>query len=475
MIASITDRILGLHGWGAVAAVFLLPALESSAFVGFIFPGEIAVLLGGVLAYQHKVSLPAVLVAAVAGAIVGDSVGYEIGKRWGRCMLHGTIGRIVKHEHLDRAEAYLAERGGKAVFFGRFTAALRVLIPGLAGMSGLRYRTFLAYNAAGGALWATGFVLAGYAAGSSWRRVEHVAGRASLVLLLLLVVGGAVVIAARAIVRHQQGISAFGARQLERPPLARIRARYRRQVDFVARRLQPAEARGLSLTLSLAVLVAAGWVFGAIAQDVIACDDAALLDRPVLDWFIAHREPWLTTTMNLLTALGSSGVLIPLVALAGGWWWRRRRTVRPLITLGVAYIGAELLFRIVKVLTDRQRPSAAVAFRHYSGLAFPSGHATLAAAVFGALAALTAAASSSWPAKVASWAAAVFITIVVGVSRLYLGAHWLTDVLGGWALGAMWLTAVLVIVRPATPTDADADEAASDTPRRHPRPVRSGP
>ena len=135
----------------------------------------------------------------------------------------------------------------------------------------------------------------------------------------------------------------------------------------------------------------------------------------------------------------------------------RRRTARPLITLGAAYIGAELLFQIVKVLTDRQRPAAEFAYRHYSGLAFPSGHATLTAAVFGALAALIAAASTSWRTKVASWAAALFIAIVVGVSRLYLGAHWLTDVLGGWALGAMWLTAVLVIVRPATTADADAD------------------
>lgn len=475
-MSAVADAILHLHGWAALAVVFALPALESSAFLGFLFPGEVAVLLGGVLAFQHRVSLPAAIAAAVVGAIVGDTVGYQVGNRYGRRMLHGTIGRIVKHEHLDRAEAYLAERGGKAVFFGRFTAALRVLIPGLAGMSGLRYRTFLAYNAAGGALWATGFVLAGYSAGSSWRRVEHVAGRASLVLLLLVVVGAVVVIAVRSIVRNQHSISAFGTRQLDRPRIAHLRARYRRQLDFLARRLQPAGARGLSLTLSLAVLVAAGWVFGAVAQDVIAGDDAARLDRPVLDWFVAHREPWLTTTMNLLTALGSSGVLLPLVVLAGGWWWWRGRTVRPLIALGLAYIGAELLFQIVKVVTDRQRPSAEFAFRHYTGLAFPSGHATLAAAVFGALAALIAAASSSWRAKVASWAGAVFITIVVGVSRLYLGAHWLTDVLGGWALGAMWLTAVLVIARPATTCHADVGfEAASDARERHARPARSDP
>lgn len=456
VIASIAERILGLPGWAAVAVVFLLPALESSAFVGFIFPGEIAVLLGGVLASQQRISLPAVLAAAIAGAIIGDSIGYEVGKRWGRRMLHGTIGRFVKHEHLGRAERYLAERGGRAVFFGRFTAALRVLIPGLAGMSGMRYRTFLAFNAAGGALWATGFVVAGYAAGSSWRRVERVAGRASIVLLLLLVIAVLVAIAARAIARNQEGIKAFAARQLDRPPLARAQARYRRQLDFLVRRLRPAEARGLSLTVSLAALVAAGWVFGAVAQDVITGDEAARLDRPVLDWFANHREPWLTTTMKIVTALGSSAVLIPVVALAGGWCWWRYRTTRPLLFLGTAYLGAEVLFRTVKALTGRARPPDHLAVHHFGGWAFPSGHATLATAVWGALAALAATAVTSWRAKVSAWAAALLVTTVVGVSRLYLGAHWLTDVLGGWALGAMWLTAAFVAVGPRTTTSAHA-------------------
>ncbi|GAC1532266.1 MAG: hypothetical protein NVS3B12_09710 [Acidimicrobiales bacterium] len=136
-MSHLADRILGLHGWGALLVIFAVPALESSAFLGFLFPGEVAVLLGGVLAYQHKVSLPAAIAAAVAGAVIGDTIGFEVGKRWGRAILHGTVGRVVNKDHLERAERYLAERGGKAVFFGRFTAALRVLIPGMAGMSGM--------------------------------------------------------------------------------------------------------------------------------------------------------------------------------------------------------------------------------------------------------------------------------------------------------------------------------------------------
>src|SRR5690348_16693834 len=140
LAAGFTDRILSLPGWLVLVLVFAFPALEASAFLGFVFPGEIAVILGGVAASRGTVPLWAVIAAAVAGAIIGDSAGYLIGRRWGTHMLHGTLGRlpvIRTHldKHLDSAQAYVQRRKGSAVFFGRFTAALRVLVPGLAGIS----------------------------------------------------------------------------------------------------------------------------------------------------------------------------------------------------------------------------------------------------------------------------------------------------------------------------------------------------
>lgn len=172
LAAGLADKILTLPAWLVLALVFLLPALEASAFIGFVFPGEIAVILGGVAAWRGTVPLWAVITAAVAGAIAGDSAGYLIGRRWGEGLLYGTIGRlpvIRRHlaRHLESARAYVRRRQGSAVFFGRFTAALRVLVPGLAGMSRIRYPVFLAYNVVGGALWGTGMAVLGYLAENS--------------------------------------------------------------------------------------------------------------------------------------------------------------------------------------------------------------------------------------------------------------------------------------------------------------------
>jgi undecaprenyl-diphosphatase len=446
-VSHLVDGVLHLSGWAALAVVFAVPALESSAFLGFLFPGEAAVLLGGVLAYQGRITLPAAIVAAVAGAVVGDTVGYELGKRHGRAILDGTIGRFVKPEHLDRASRYLETKGGKAVFLGRFTAALRVLIPGLAGMSGMPYRTFATSNAAGGTLWATGFVLVGYLGGSSYRHVESVAKRASLLLLLLVVVVGSTVWVARWVAGHPERTRALAERVSNLPAIAAVRGRYRRQLDFLARRLAPRSALGLSLTVSLVLIGLAGWAFGAVVQDVIAGESLKPLDRPVLRFLVAHREPWLTGLADVVSAVGSSAVLVPLLAVVALAYWWRRRTWRPAALFAVGYGGAAALYSTVKVLVGRPRPAVDLVAHHYSGLSFPSGHATQAVVAWGMLAALAAGATSSWSRKVAAWTAVVLIALLVGATRVYLGAHWPTDVIGGWALGALWLSALLTLVR----------------------------
>jgi membrane protein DedA with SNARE-associated domain len=255
LFATVTDWILHLHGSLALAIVFAVPALEASAFVGFLFPGEIAVLLGGVLASQDRVSLAGVLAAATAGAVLGDSVGYSVGRRWGRGMLHGSVGRVVNRRHLDRAEAYLADRGGKAVFLGRFTAALRVLIPGLAGMSRMRYVTFAMYNVAGAIVWATVTALTGYIAGTGWRRAEQLASRVGLALLAAVLIGLAVTWTLRRLGSRSAAVHAVLDRFATWPPAARLHRRFPTQAAWLARRLDPQPRRtSVRLILSFRTL-----------------------------------------------------------------------------------------------------------------------------------------------------------------------------------------------------------------------------
>ncbi|GAA2696717.1 MULTISPECIES: DedA family protein [Actinosynnema] len=176
-----------------LALVFALPALEASTMLGVVFPGEVAVLVGGAVAHSGGAPLWAVLVAAISGAVIGDATGYFVGSRYGHRMIQLLPERLVKPEHLAKAEELLRRRGGVAVLVGRFTALLRALVPALAGMSRVPLRTFLLFNALGGVLWASGVALLGYGAGASLQLAEHRLGLASEIVLGVLVVAGAVV------------------------------------------------------------------------------------------------------------------------------------------------------------------------------------------------------------------------------------------------------------------------------------------
>jgi len=437
-LGHIVDSILKLHGWPAYLLIFLLPGLEASAFVGFLFPGEIAVLLGGVLAFQGKVSLAGALVASILGAVVGDSVGYAVGAKWGSTMFGTKLGRrLVRPDRRQKAEELIREKGGTAVFIGRFTALFRVLVPGLSGMAKMPYRTFFVYNVAGGILWAGGFTVLGYLAGNAWRRVEHIAARASGILAVTFIILAIVVIAARRLSRSEIGFRAWLGRQVERPRIASFRRRYDRQLGFLRQRFQPKGVLGLYLTAGMAISIALGWGFGAVIQDVVSREELALFDTPVARFVVVHRSQGMTEAMKLVTLAGDKIVILGLMILGLAWLWRRTRSVRPPLFLLASVMGGYFLAELIKIAVDRARPLGSLIAE--SGGSFPSGHSLASVTLYGGVAFAVSRLTKNWALRVWVWAAALFLMLVIGMSRVYLGAHWASDVVGGWAGGAAWL------------------------------------
>jgi membrane protein DedA with SNARE-associated domain len=189
MLHSVLDAIRSVPMLPAYGIIALLVFGEAAFFVGFVLPGETAVLLGGFLASQGHLNVLTLIVVVVICAILGDTVGYEVGKHLGPRVLQ--LGPIQKHEgRLDRAQDMLRHRGGPAIFLGRWTAFFRAVMPGLAGVSQMRYRTFLFWNALGGVAWGVTFSLVGYFAGNSYAKVASTIGKGSAVVVALLVITG---------------------------------------------------------------------------------------------------------------------------------------------------------------------------------------------------------------------------------------------------------------------------------------------
>lgn len=174
-IIQILQNALNILGYPAVA-IFVM--IESS---GIPFPGETILLLAAFYsAVDHHLQLPIVIACAAVGAIVGDNIGYSVGRTGGKALVERYGHYIfIKQRHLERAERFFAKHGDKTVFFGRFIAVLRAWAAFLAGVNKMHWRTFFIYNAAGGIVWATIYGVLGYYAGiffhNNFAAVEHLA------------------------------------------------------------------------------------------------------------------------------------------------------------------------------------------------------------------------------------------------------------------------------------------------------------
>lgn len=165
----------GSGAWGYLGLLGLAGA-ESAAFLGLAVPGEAFVLAAGALAARGVLSLPWAVAAVVAGAIVGDSVGYALGRHFGECREHHWLSKVWSCQRMGRVRLLLDRRGREAIFLGRFIGLLRPLVPFAAGAVQMPYRRFLSYSVAGGLAWGTTTVLAGYFLGNSLEKFPPSAG-----------------------------------------------------------------------------------------------------------------------------------------------------------------------------------------------------------------------------------------------------------------------------------------------------------
>jgi undecaprenyl-diphosphatase len=445
------DYILSLIGQYGYLIVFFGVMLES---IGVPLPGETILLASGFLVQQGVLDLGDAITFGILGAVIGDQIGYWIGReggrpfvlRWGRYILITSV-------RLERAENFFRRHGGKAVFLARFVAGLRVFGALVAGISRMHWGTFFFYNALGGATWATAAVLVGYLVGGSIELVGQWVGRASILLAILLILGIVLYLAYRWVSTHSEQLR----RAAERLSGGRLQAFLQSPAGlWLRRRFSPSEAYGLTLTGGLILTALFSWAFGSIVQDLLALDPLTKADNIVLSFVHSHSEPYLTLAARIVEILFSPEVLLPISVTVGTLLivlsYRRKVYRYSLygIFLITTVVGAEVLAKVLKILFHRPRPPLALQLVPEGGYGFPSSHVTVIIA-FGAatwyLLSLRPRESwgGSWRAKARIGLAAVGVALLVGLDRIYLGVHYPSDVLAGWALGGVWASICLTV------------------------------
>ncbi|MEO9221792.1 MAG: DedA family protein [Mycobacteriaceae bacterium] len=191
-MSGLIDHLLTASPIWVYLLVGVIVFAEDAIFVGFVLPGETAAVVGGVAASLGHTNVVGMCAVVVAAAIVGDSVGYEVGAHFGtRLLAHRFFAK--RHRQLDRARDFLAHKGGSAVFLGRFVAFFRAVIPALAGTAKMPYHRFIVWNALGGFVWGIGFVLLGFLAGASYQTVAKQAGYGTAIAVAAVAVTAIVI------------------------------------------------------------------------------------------------------------------------------------------------------------------------------------------------------------------------------------------------------------------------------------------
>lgn len=415
-------------------AVFGVAFGESLAVVGLLLPGVFLLFGAGALIALGVLDMWTTLAYAALGASLGDGVSYWLGRHY-----HQRLRVMWPLRHypvlLNRGVDFFYRHGGKSILLGRFIGPLRPFIPAVAGMLGMSAWRYIAINIVSALAWAPVYILPGMVFGASLDLAGEVAGRlVMLVVLLIVVVMVTLWLARRVFVfvtpranNYLNRLLAWGGRH---PVLGRLSGAL----------VDPGrpEARGL-LLIGL-ILLASAWTFFRILHGVLGAAGPRTLDLATYQLLQGLRTPWADSLLVLITELGDARVYVPVTLALCTWLLLRRRTGAAQHLLAAVGFSV-LLGQTLKYALKIPRPPATLFILHDAS--FPSGHVTISTALYG-FCALLIARELTGTRRWLPYLCAGLIIVPIAFSRLYLGAHWLSDVLGGLTLGMAW-TAVLGI------------------------------
>ena len=451
MIENLIENLAQSLGQWAYLLVAVMAMAETAAFVGFFAPGEFTIILGGVLAGEGTLSLQLLIGIAWAACVAGDAIGFFLGRRLGRdwALRHGPKVRLTE-ERFAKVEAFFHNHGGKTIFIGRWLGLIRPLMPFTAGASGMSYKRFAPYDVLGAGLWSITWCLLGYIFWQSFQQLAANAGRGTLAFAILLgiFVGGYQAIKRLRHPEQRQALARWLQRQGERPllrPLAwlvrgvgtLLRPVWRYvlrplwlliapPLRFVIARLTPGEL-GIELTTLLAI-AAVGIYLVVLQIDLLQTDALLPGDNTALDIARDLESGLLTALAQVLRVIGSLWFVgLCTVATCVFLLARRRSTEAVALAAGLAI--TEISMQIIKRAVDRPRPADGI--YDADGFSYPSGHAALSV-TFVAIGVLLA---RRLPTRIALVVIGVSLAAAIGLSRVYLRVHYLSDGGGGWALG----------------------------------------
>ncbi|PJC36467.1 PA-phosphatase [Candidatus Peregrinibacteria bacterium CG_4_9_14_0_2_um_filter_53_11] len=439
LLFSSTGPLANLSYW----IVFVAALLETTIGIGLFIPGSTIIFFMGALAAQGSADVSGLLIFSSIGALLGDNLNYYIGKKTGPGVIERGI-FVVKPRYFKRGERFYRRRGDTSIFFGRFLPVLKETVPLVAGALGMSPRRFFLWNLLGAIGWSLVLILPGYFLAQSLNLAALWLTRAGFFAVILFVlfvllyfVRTFLISRGRVFFRLVSSISrSIKSAIRQNPDVKSFMARHKKIRQFIRDRLSRKSFYGLPLTFLSIALLYAIFLFAGVVEGFVNADPVVLLDVRVANLLAIFRSDPLTQFFLWITLLGqwqiATLVVVALIVIL--LIWKKLRYIPPLL---LCVLGGQLFTTAGKVIFQRPRPG--VALYTESSFSFPSGHATIAIALYGFIAYMLIRHSRRWGRKVNLFFAGAVLIGLIGFSRLYLGVHYFSDVWGGYLAGAIWL------------------------------------
>ncbi len=426
---------LGQHQYLAILFAFLVAFGEALLILGLFVPSTVVLVGLGTLIGLGKMAFWPVFAATVAGAIAGDALSFWAGVHWKQQIR--TFWPFSRYGSLmDKGEAFIARHGGKSIFIVRFIPGVKAVVPTIAGMMGMTTTRFALVNVGSAIVWAAAHLLPAVALGRGLQ-VAHAANPRIAILIGLAAVAA---VLSWVLLRILRGIlipAADRGRLALALWLERREGRSRSLAGVLRNDDRKLEAAAL---IGLAVVGLASFVL--VLSAVVFDPQVALADAAIGQFVQGLRTDWATSAMVGITMLGDMAVLLPVAVLVIAVLVLSRQWIMA-GTVTAASLAGVIFVPVFKALLHRARPIPM--YQGADGFSFPSGHSTFATIIFGMLALLVA---RTVPPRFRGLVYSCFacLIVLIGVSRVYLQAHWPSDVIAGMLFGGALVSVAALLM-----------------------------
>ncbi len=426
---------LGVWGYWVIG---LLAFGEALVLTSVFVPGTVVVILGGALSARGLYDFGDMIWFVAAGTILGAEVSFRIGARGGRLFREDR--KVFSTAHLERGKRFFSRYGAASIVIAHFLGPMRPIVPVIAGLSDMSRKLFFLWNAVGGLTYAIAMLSAGYIFGAAFDIIGATVTRVGLFVLAVMLILAALWYFAAKIRRawpfFVSILSTVGAAIRDNPEVRALATRHPVLLRFLDRRVSQASFTGLPVSILALTICYFLVLYADSTLDFVTQSQIVLADVRIANLLAAFRDPDLVRFFAIVTALGYWKVILVLaVGVSVPLWLKTGRHYLPALWLAV--MANQLTVTLLKHFFARPRPELAVYAE--TSFSFPSGHSAVSVVFYG-FATYILIRERTAPVIV-SFLAGATLVFLIGLSRLYLVEHYLSDVLNGYLVGALWMLA----------------------------------